>query len=321
MYIPVQHPRDPCNLPIESGEAPNFNFTLENKLNLDYSTKHKVIIYKSGINTGYWPIFETNYQNNLNFNLKLDSGDYKTEIKSIYQENKNYVNYCNNGIEVLNFIDTSISNQSGFKVFSTSLELFFEDFLKENSKNKIANIYFDNDPQNITGFDFTNSTGILRSSLTGVKILNSYYDGTSIVEAIPYIDWASWSESSNDTIQIVNIITNSAPYIIGGTSARPSLTDIYYSPPFEIRYRTLANYLNTYLGPERSINFIFFNKNLNLNVNEKQFKYNENQVKLFYKTLAFELDGLFGENEVSPIIKSINNARDIQKQRVDCPDE
>ena len=318
-YSVPQEPRDPCNFPGESGEAPNFNFTLENKLNLDYATKHKVIIYKSGVNTGYLPMFETNYQNNLDFNLKLDSGNYKTEIKSIYQEDKNYVNYCNNGIEVLNFIDISLSNQSGFKVFNTSLELFFEDFLKENVKNKIANIYFNDNPQNITGFNFTNNTGILRSSLTGVKILNSYLDGTSIVEAIPYIDRVSWSQNNNTTIQIVNIITNSPPYIIGGTSTRPSLKDTYYSPPFEIRYRTLANYLNTYLRPGQSINFIFFNKNLNLNVNEKEFKYNENQVKLFYKTLAFELDGLFGENEASPIIKSINSAREIQKQRANCP--
>ena len=318
-YSLPQQLRDPCNFPGESGEAPNFNFTLENQLNLDYATKHKVIIYKSGVNTGYLPIFETNYQNNLNFDLKLNSGNYKTEIKSIYQEDKNYVNYCNNGIEVLNFIDISLSNQSGFKVFNTSLELFFEDFLKENVKNKIANIYFNDNPQNITGFNFTNSTGILRNSLTGVKILNSYLDGTSIVEAIPYIDRVSWSQNNNNTIQIVNIITNSPPYIIGGTSTRPSLKDIYYSPPFEIRYRTLANYLNTYLRPGQSINFIFFNKNLNLNINEKEFRYNENQIKSFYKTLAFELDGLFGENEASPIIKSINSAREIQKQRADCP--
>jgi hypothetical protein len=144
-------------------------------------------------------------------------------------------------------------------------------------------------------------------------------DGTSIVEAIPYIDRVSWSQNNNTTIQIVNIITNSPPYIIGGTSTRPSLKDIYYSPPFEIRYRTLANYFNTYLRPGQSINFIFFNKNLNLNINEKEFRYNENQIKSFYKTLAFELDGLFGENEASPIIKSINSAREIQKQRADCP--
>jgi hypothetical protein len=317
-YSLPQQFRDPCNFPGEINEASNFNFTLENTLNLDYATKHKVIIYKSGANTGYLPIFETNYQNNLNFNLKLDSGNYNTEIKSIYQEDKSYLNYCNNGIEVLNFIDISLSNQSGFKVFSTSLELFFEDFLKENVKNKIANIYFNDNPQNITGFNFTNSTGTLRSSLTGVKILNSYLDGTSIVEAIPYIDRVSWSQNSNNTIQIVNIITNSPPYIIGGTSARPSLKDTYYSPAFEIRYRTLANYFNSYLKPGQSINFIFFNKNLNLNVNEKEFRYNEDQVKLFYKTLAFELDGLFGENEVSPIIKSINSARNIQKERVNC---
>jgi len=324
-YSVEQQFRDPCNFPGEDLINENFNFTLEGELNPDYTTKHKIIIYKSGSNTGYLPIHETEYSGYssdvITFNLQLDSGNYLSKVKSIYQENQQYTSFCNDGIQVLNLIDISRSNQSGFQVIKTSAELFFEEFLKENVKNKISNVFFSNNKYAITGFDFTNSTGILRNSFTGIQIINSTIEGSAILEAVSYINRVSWNANPLNTIQIVNIITNSVPYIVANRSGdnNQDIRNIYFSPPFEIKYRDLENdtYNNIYYL-NKNVNFIYFDKNLNVNLDPKNLILDENQIRLFYKNLAFKLNGSFSHNEISPMIRSINNARDIQKQRGNC---
>jgi hypothetical protein len=322
---PIGFSREPCNFPGEDLVNENFNFTLEGELNPDYNTKHKVIIYKSGSNTGYLPIHETEYSgyssNIITFNLQLDSGNYLSKVKSIYQENQSYTSFCNNGIQVLNLIDISRSNQSGFQVIKTSAELFFEEFLKENVKNKISNVYFSNNKYGITGFDFTNSTGVLRNSFTGIQIVNSTIEGSAILEAVSYINRVSWETSPFNTIQIVNIITNSVPYIVADRvgDSNQDIRNVYFSPPFEIKYRDLENNIyNNIYNLNKNVNFIYFDKNLNVNLDPKNTILDENQIRLFYKNLAFKLNGSFSHNEISPMIRSINNARDIQKQRVNC---
>jgi len=324
-YSVAQQLREPCNFPGEDLVNKNFNFTLEGELNPDYTTKHKIIIYKSGSNTGYLPIHETEYSgyssNIITFNLRLDSGNYLSKVKSIYQENQQYTSFCNEGIQVLNLIDISRSNQSGFQVIKTSAELFFEEFLKENVKNKISNVFFSNNKYEITGFDFTNSTGTLRNSFTGIQIVDSTIEGSAILEAVSYINRVSWNENPLNTIQIVNIITNSVPYIVANRSGdnNQDIRNIYVSPPFEIKYRDLENdtYNNIYYL-NKNVNFIYFDKNLNVNLDPKNLILDENQIRLFYKNLAFKLNGSFSHNEISPMIRSINNARDIQKQRANC---
>jgi len=324
-YSVAQQFRDPCNFPGEDLVNENFNFTLEGELNPDYTTKHKIIIYKSGSNTGYLPIHETEYSgyssNIITFNLRLDSGNYLSKVKSIYQENQQYTSFCNDGIQVLNLIDISRSNQSGFQVIKTSAELFFEEFLKENVKNKISNVYFSNNKYAITGFDFTNSTGILRNSFTGIQIVDSTIEGSAILEAVSYINRVSWNQNPLNTIQIVNIITNSVPYIVANRSGdnNQDIRNIYVSPPFEIKYRDLENdTYNNIFYLNKNVNFIYFDKNLNVNLDPKNLILDENQIRLFYKNLAFKLSGSFSHNEISPMIRSINNARDIQKQRGNC---
>jgi hypothetical protein len=324
-YSVEQQFRDPCNFPGEDLINENFNFTLEGELNPDYTTKHKIIIYKSGSNTGYLPIHETEYSGYssdvIKFNLRLDSGNYLSKVKSIYQENQQYTSFCNDGIQVLNLIDISRSNQSGFQVIKTSAELFFEEFLKENVKNKISNVFFSNNKYAITGFDFTNSTGTLRNSFTGIQIINSTIEGSAILEAVSYINRVSWNANPLNTIQIVNIITNSVPYIVADRVGdnNQDIRNIYFSPPFEIKYRDLENdtYNNIYYL-NKNVNFIYFDKNLNVNLDPKNLILDENQIRLFYKNLAFKLNGSFSHNEISPMIRSINNARDIQKQRGNC---
>jgi hypothetical protein len=324
-YSVAQQFRDPCNFPGEDLVNENFNFTLEGELNPDYTTKHKIIIYKSGSNTGYLPIHETEYSgyssNIITFNLRLDSGNYLSKVKSIYQENQQYTSFCNDGIQVLNLIDISRSNQSGFQVIKTSAELFFEEFLKENVKNKISNVYFSNNKYAITGFDFTNSTGILRNSFTGIQIVDSTIEGSAILEAVSYINRVSWNQNPLNTIQIVNIITNSVPYIVANRIGdnNQDIRNIYVSPPFEIKYRDLENdTYNNIFYLNKNVNFIYFDKNLNVNLDPKNLILDENQIRLFYKNLAFKLSGSFSHNEISPMIRSINNARDIQKQRGNC---
>jgi hypothetical protein len=265
------------------------------------------------------PIYETNFNNyNTNyitgFNLKLDSGSYKTKITSIYQENKSYILGCANGIEILNLIDISLSNQSGLEIFKTSTRLVLEDFLVESGKNKVSNVYFYDDPYKITGFNFTNSTGVLFNSIINTTAKNKIKEGTSILEAMDYINRVSWSNSSN-TIKIVNIITNNIPYIIANRLNKDIRA--IYSPTFEIKYRQLEDAIAANTS-DKYLNIIYFDKKLNLNLDEKNSNFDENQVKLFYKNLTFKLNGSFGDNNIYPMTKSINDARFYQKQRSGC---
>ena len=311
-----------CGFPGEIEESGNFNFYLKGQegVDVDFNTKHKVIIYQSGANySGYLPIYETkfnNYNTNSisNFNLQLDSGSYKTKITSIYQENKQYNLGCANGIEVLNLIDISRSNQSGLEIFKTSARLVLEDFIVESGKNKVSNVYFYDDPYKITGFNFTNSTGVLFNSVINTAAKNKIKEGTSILEAMNYINRVSWTNSTN-TIKIVNIITNNIPYIIANRSNKDIRA--IYSPPFEIKYRQLENAIATNTS-DKYLNIIYFDKKLNLDLDEKNSDFDENQIKLFYKNLVFKLGGSFGYNTIYPMTKSINDARFYQKQRSNC---
>jgi hypothetical protein len=292
----------------------NFQFNLKGEDGFTplYNSKHKLLIYKSGLGVGYLPIFEVNYAPYSagiisTYTGIFDTGNYKTKIRTIYNDNSTMPYYCNAGVQVANLIDISYSNKSGLALFKSNSRILLDTLIRSNSGlNQIATIYFSDDIYTITGHDFTNNTGIFFS---GIKTLEPYQkikEGIAINDALDYaIQNLSWNASKT---KIVNIITNNFPYI--ESDAEPCAEiDPLYAPPIEIKYSTFLNKIASYRSSENlTFNFVYLDKELNYSIDKSKFLYNEKDLKTFYAKAAQIGNGFFGDNDISIVGNSALNA-------------
>jgi len=295
-------------------EVSNFRFNLKGEDGFTplYNSKHKLIIYKSGINTGYLPVAETNYTSYSAGTIStytgfFNSGNYKTQIRTIYNDNSTTPYYCNAGVQVANLIDVSYSNKSGLSLFKSNSRILLDTLIRSNSGlNQIANIYFSDDIYTITGHNFTSNTGVFFSGIKALEPYQKEKEGVAINDALDYaIQNLSWSGSK---IKIINVITNNFPYIESDVEACGTL-DPLYTPPIEIKYSTFLNKIAAYRDSQNiTFNFVYLDKELNYPINKSRFFYNEKDLKTFYAKAAQIGNGFFGDNDISVVGNSPLNA-------------
>jgi hypothetical protein len=295
-------------------EIANFQFNLkgEDGFTPSYNSKHKFIIYKSGIGTGYLPVTETNYNSYSAGTIStstgfFDSGNYKTQIRTIYNNSATTPYYCNAGVQVANLIDVSYSNKSGLALFKSNSRILLDTLIRSNSGlNQVANIHFSDDIYTITGHNFTNNTGVFFSGIKALEPYQKEKEGVAINDALDYaIQNLSWSGSK---IKIINIITNNFPYVESDVEAC-AILDPLYTPPIEIKYSTFLNKIATYRSSnDITFNFVYIDKELNYPIDKSKFFYNEKDLKTFYAKAAQIGNGIFGDNDISIVGNSPLNA-------------
>jgi len=303
----------------------NFSINLDGQDNFTplYNTKHKFIIYKSGINytTGYLPIYESEYSNYNNQNIikysgSFDKGNYQIKIKSIYNDtNISFPNLCNNGIQVANIIDVSYSNKSGLALFKNCSSTLYKDFLNNNSNlNEVANIYI-TDRLDITGFDFINDYKTYVDYIKTLEPVEKEKEGISLNSGIDHaVSRLNWKNK----IKIINIVTNNIPYIESDADdCEVALNNDYFTNPIEIKYSDLLNKMISYSNTQNiSFNFIYLDKELNLNLDKKNCLYDEKDIKILYEKAAQLGKGSFGNNNLSQVINSqLNLSNNLKRMR------
>jgi len=318
------------DIPLDTCQTENlsdFRFNLKGEQNFTppYNSKHKFIIYKNVETTGYTgylPFTETNYnsysQNTITTYTGLfSSGDYKSEVKTIYSDSTVMPSFCNAGVQVANLIDISYSNQSGLALFKSNSRILLDTLIRSNSGlNQVATIYFSDNIYTITGHNFTNNTGVFLNNIKTIEPYQKEKEGVAINDALDYaIQNLSWS---GDKIKIVNIITNNFPYI--ESDADPCSINPFYAPPIEIKYSTFLNKIATYRDSNNvTFNFIYIDKELNYPINKSKFFYNEKDLKTFYAKAAQIGNGFFGDNDISIVGNSPLNASNRLSKLSFCP--
>jgi hypothetical protein len=248
----------------------------------------------------------------------FNSGNYQIKVKSIYNDtNITFPSLCNSGVQVANLIDLSYSNRSGLALFKNSSSVLFKDFLNRNfNLNEVANVYF-LDSLDITGLGFTNNFTNFINSTKILEPLEKTKEGVALNDAIDYAIYNLWWNWNNKK-KIINIITNNFPYIESDASDCEVL-DPYFTNPIEIKYSAFLNKIAAYSSSFNiSFNFIYIDKELNDEINKKDFLYNEKELKTLYAKSAQIGNGIFGDNSISPILKSALNLSKTLEQMKLC---
>lgn len=177
---------------------------------------NNLIIYnKSG--NDYYPVFESTYiseKSGIAYSGYFEKNDFKVRLKNINIKSGSIEPVSSSGIQVLNLIDVSLSNEKSFKIFQNEYKqkivgILYENLLENISSREIAILQFAG-PDLVSGSIFFTGYKDLNQTINSLKIKSKIYEGVDFERAFQLAKNYPWNKNK---LKMINIISNNTSYI------------------------------------------------------------------------------------------------------------